>query len=621
MKTGANQDQTAFTEAVALFRQGEATAAEALFLSIPESDPLYFDAQHLAGLAALHAGRHEESVTRLQRAVAINGKDAAAQGDLGLALMRAGRLQDALQVLEDALTLDPKSSSSEFCRGQVLVKLKRLDEAVMAFRRTLELQPDDPATYSHLAVTLEDIGRLEEALCAHEKALELAPDQADHYGNIAGILCNLKRHSEISPFVEKALKLQPGHEIALLSRTDALLTARKLDEALASTEELLAANPQSLQGHTWRSKILVFMGQPERALQLSAASRGIALDDPTTLVNHGWILASLNRLREAIVFYDKAIKLKPDHSDAHYNRALALLTLGHFEEGWCGHEYRNLSQKTPSARRYPKPLWLGKEPIKDQRLFLYYEQGFGDTIQFSRYALLAADQGAKVALSVHDPLRRLFKDFDPRILVIGQKEEPTEFDLHCPLLSLPLAFGTKLETIPTWPEGYLKAPAEEVAAWAQRMPAGRRRIGLVWSGSALQDNDPVRSIPLAKLTPLLQSGDVWVSLQKDPRASDRPTLEASGIFDPTAEFGDFADTAALISALDLVVTVCTSVAHLAGALGKPVWVMLPFFANFGWLLRREDSPWYPSMRLFRQQKLGDWDNVIARINQALKVLQ
>ena len=618
MKTRASKGQTAFTEAVALFRQGDVTAAEALCLSIPESDPLYFDAQHLSGLAALHAGRHEESVTRLQRAVAVNGKDAAAQGNLGLALMRAGRLQDALQVLEDALALDPKSSSNELYRGQVLVKLKRLDEAVMAFRRTIELRPDDPGTYRHLAVTLGDMGRLEEALCAHEKVLELEPDQADHYGNIAGILCSLKRHSEISPFVEKALQLQPGHEIALLGRMDMLIASGKLNEALASAEELLAAHPKSLQGHIWRSKILVLMNQPERALQLSAAVRNIALDDPATHVNQGWILSFLNRFREAIVCYDRAIKLKPDHVDARYNRAFAMLTLGHFEEGWVEYEYRNLRQKTLSARKYPKPLWWGKEPIKDRRLFLYYEQGLGDTIQFSRYAMLAADQGAKVIMSVHDPLRRLFASFDRRIRVIGMDEEPTEFDFHCPLLSLPLAFGTKLGTIPAWPEGYLKAPAEDAQAWAQRLPAGRRRIGLVWSGSTLHHNDALRSIPLAKLTPLFQSGDVWVSLQKGPRDSDRPALEASDIFDPTDELGDFADTAALISALDLVVTVDTSVAHLAGALGKPVWVILPFSPDFRWLLRREDTPWYSGMRLFRQRRPGDWEDVVARLKTTLQ---
>ena len=621
MKAPANKQHAQFAEAVSLLRQGNIAAAEVLCLALLRRDPRYFDALHLAGLVAIQAGQHEEGIVRLRRALAINSKDAAAQGNLGLALMQAGHLQDALKSLETALILDPKFTSAEYNRAQVLVKLNHQDEAIAAYRRVIELQPDHLAAHQTLGRVLADKGRHEEALSVYEKAVKLQPDSADVNASIAATLCLLKRHGEIAPFVEKALYHQPGHELALLSRMDALVAKGHLAEALASAEELLVAHPKSLQGHLWRSRILVFLGQPERALKLSAASRNIAPDDPATYTNQGWILGFLNRLREAILAYEQAIKLKPDRADARYNRAFALLTLGHFDEGWLEYEYRNLRERTLAIQKYPKPFWWGKEPIKDQRLFLYYEQGLGDTIQFSRYALLAAEQGAKVVLSVHDPLRRLFKDFDPRILVIGQKEEPSEFDLHCPLLSLPLAFGTKLETIPTWPEGYLKAPAEEVAAWAQRMPAGRRRIGLVWSGSALQDNDPVRSIPLAKLTPLLQSGDVCVSLQKDPRASDRPTLEASGIFDPTAEFGDFADTAALISALDLVVTVCTSVAHLAGALGKPVWVMLPFFANFGWLLRREDSPWYPSMRLFRQQKLGDWDNVIARINQALKVLQ
>ena len=500
----------------------------------------------------------------------------------------------------------------------MLVKLNHQDEAIAAYRRVIELQSNHLAAHQNLGRVLSEKGRFGEALSAYEEALEIQPDSADINASIAGTLCHLRRHDEIAPFVEKALHLQPGHELALLSRMDALVAKGHLAEALASAEELLAAHPKSLQGHLWRSRILVFLGQPERALKLSAASRNIAPDDPATYTNQGWILGFLNRLREAILAYEQAIKLKPDHADARYNRAFALLTLGHFDEGWLEYEYRNLREKTLAIQKYPKPFWWGKEPIKDQRLFLYYEQGLGDTIQFSRYALLAAEQGAKVVLSVHDPLRRLFKNFDPRILVIGQKEAPSEFDLHCPLLSLPLAFGTKLETIPTWPEGYLKAPAEEVAAWAQRLPAGRRRIGLAWSGSTLHHNDALRSIPLAKLTPLFQSGDVWVSLQKDPRDRDRPALEASGIFDPTAELGDFADTAALISALDLVITVDTSVAHLAGALGKPVWVMLPFAPDFRWMLRREDSPWYPSMRLFRQQRSGDWDGVIAKISQALQ---
>ena len=313
-----------------------------------------------------------------------------------------------------------------------------------------------------------------------------------------------------------------------------------------------------------------------------------------------------------------ALKLKPDHPEAHHNRAFALLTLGRFEEGWLSYEYRNLRHKTLAARKYTKPLWWGKQPLKDQRLFVYPEQGFGDTIQFARYAMLAANAGARVALSVQNPLRRVFKDFHPGVTVIGHNEAPTEFDLHCPLLSLPLAFGTRLETIPAWPQGYLKAPAEDVARWAQRLPAGRRRIGLVWSGSTIHTNDANRSLALERLSPLFQSGDAWVSLQKEVRESDQPALQASGLFDLTAELGDFADTAALISALDLVITVDTSVVHLAAALGKPVWLMVPFSPDFRWLLKREDSPWYPSLRLFRQQRLGDWEGVIARIGAALQ---
>ena len=621
MKPPANTRQAQLAEAASLLKRGDNAAAEGLCLAILQHQPGNFDALHLAGIAALQGERFEEGISRLERAIAINSNDVAIHANLGTAQMKAGHWQDALKSLDKALALDPQSASAEFNRAQVLVKLKRQSAAITGFRRAIELKADYLAAYLHLGRVLTDNGRLQDALCTYETLLRLQPEGAHNHANMAATLCVLKRYDEVLPFAEKALQLQPGNELALLSRMDMLIATGKLNEALASAEELLAAHPKSLQGHIWRSKILVLMNQPERALQLSAAVRNIALDDPATHVNQGWILSFLNRFREAIVCYDRAIKLKPDHVDARYNRAFAMLTLGHFEEGWVEYEYRNLRQKTLSARKYPKPLWWGKEPIKDRRLFLYYEQGLGDTIQFSRYAMLAADQGAKVIMSVHDPLRRLFASFDRRIRVIGMDEEPTEFDFHCPLLSLPLAFGTKLGTIPAWPEGYLKAPAEDAQAWAQRLPAGRRRIGLVWSGSTLHHNDALRSIPLAKLTPLFQSGDVWVSLQKGPRDSDRPALEASDIFDPTDELGDFADTAALISALDLVVTVDTSVAHLAGALGKPVWMMLPFSPDFRWLLRREDSPWYPSMRLFRQQKPGDWDNVIARINQALKVLQ
>ena len=614
LRTSAPQ----FAEAVALLRRGDVAGAEATCLAILKRYPNHFDALHLSGLAAIQAGRLDDGVSRLNQAVTIAPKNADLHANLALALMNQGRDEDAAKSFERALALDPHAIDVGHNYGSLLLKMGRYADAIIAFDRVIARKADHADAHHQRGRALAELDRLEEAYSAYEKAHLLQPNSPDYLASMAAALCLLKRHAEALPLIQKALEIRPGFELALLCRVDALRALGQLQDSLAAAEEVIAANPQSLQGHIWRSTILMRLGQTERALQMSPASRNIAPDDPVTYINHGFILAALNRFEEALIFYDRALKLKPDHPEAHHNRAFALLTLGRFEEGWLSYEYRNLRHKTLVARRYPQPLWWGKQPLKDQRLFVYPEQGFGDTIQFARYAMLAADAGARVVLSVQNPLRRVFKDFHPGVTVIGHNEVPTEFDLHCPLLSLPLAFGTRLESIPAWPRGYLKAPAEAVTRWAQRLPVGRRRIGLVWSGSTIHTNDANRSLALERLSPLFQSGDVWVSLQKEVRESDQPALQDSGLFDLTAELVDFADTAALISALDLVIAVDTSVAHLAAALGKPVWLMVPFSPDFRWLLKREDSPWYPSLRLFRQQRLGDWEGVIARIGAALQ---
>ncbi|MCA3426523.1 MAG: tetratricopeptide repeat protein [Roseomonas sp.] len=606
-----------FSKAIAALRQGDLAKAEALCLAVLDLDPRHVEALRLSGLAATQAGRPDEGANRLQLATQIRPKDPILHNNLALALIKQGRDLEALVSFETALVLDPEAIDVRQHAGNLLHKLGRHSEAVAAFDRIIAKKPDDADAHHHRGHALADLQQFEEAYDAHEKAHRLQPHSAAYIAGMASVLCNLKRHNEAKPLIEKALAIQPDMELALLCRADTLLSEGRLQESLDPIEAVIAAHPYSLQGHFWRCKILVLLGQPERALMLSAASRGIELGNPLTFINHGFILAALNRFEEAIGFYDRALKIKPDDTEAHHNRAFALLTLGRFEEGWLAYEYRNLRKKPSLARNYSKPLWWGDEPLKDQKLFVYSEQGLGDTIHFGRYALLAAERGATVCLSVQKPLYRLFRGFHPKVLVISSTEVPVEFDLHCPLLSLPLAFRTRLETIPAWPDGYLKAPEEEAARWAQRLPRGRR-IGLVWSGSNTHSNDANRSIALARLRPLFQSSDVWISLQKEVRERDQTALQASGLLDLTAELEDFADTAALISALDLVIAVDTSVAHLAAALGKPVWLMLPFAPDFRWLLDREDSPWYPSMRLFRQPRPGDWDSVITRIADALR---
>jgi tetratricopeptide (TPR) repeat protein len=618
MKQTPRTAQQQFTAAVALLQAQQFAAAHAAFQVLLKRQPRNFDVLHLGGIAAVQAGRAEEGLTLIRRALAINPRHADAHGNHGSALTRLGRYQDALASLDRAIALDPNGANFHRNRGVALLRMNRLKDAVEAFDSAIALKPDNAEAHNDRACALMDQYKLEDALAGFEKALSLHPGFPAYLVNKSLILCSLQRPAEAVQAAEAALHGKPDDTSALIVRTEALLSLGQTAEGLATIDAALKINPGLVEAYLWRSKALILLGEPEAALAAAETARQIAPQNPAVHYGCGFALSHLKRLEEALAAYDHALSLKPEDRESLWNRALALLVLGRFEEGWLAYEYRNLRRKTLAARKYPTPLWWGKQPLKDQRLYIYWEQGLGDTIHFARYALLAAAAGAKVAFSVQDPLLRLFKGFDSTITVIGQNEEPTEFDLHCPLLTLPLAFGTKLETIPAFEHGYLKAPAEDVARWDQRLPKGSRRIGLVWSGSQAHANDANRSLALAKLLPLLQPGDVWVSLQKEVREADRAALEASGLLDVSGELGDFADTAALISVLDLVISVDTSVAHLAGALGKPTWVMLPFAPDFRWLLDREDTPWYPKMRLFRQSRASDWDGVVARIGEALR---
>ena len=607
-----------FAEAIGLMRQGNFAAAEASFLRLLQCEPQHADACHLAGLAVARLGRPADAAMFLRRAVAINPRNAAAQMDLAQTLMGLGQDEEALTSLDRALALEPNDAQAHYDRGTILLKLKQPEAAIAAFEQASLLQPDFANAHNDLGYALSQAQQPKHALAAYQKALSLQPDSIVYLMNTGTALSANKQHAEVLPLVDRILQIKPGDDAALILRAEALLGLGRSEEALKIVEAVLARDPRNLKAYGCRTTALVILGKTEAALSAAEAGRAMLPDDARAHYNYGYALLQLNRLEDALSSYEQAMKLDPDGRASPWGRALTLLTLGRFEEGWAAYEARDGVPGILTKRNYPKPLWLGQEMLKDKRLYVYWEQGFGDTIQFSRYALLAAAAGAKVAFSVQDPLLRLFKGCFQNITVIGQHEGPTDFDLHCPLLSMPLGFGTRLETIPSVIGGYLKVPAEDVALWQQKLGPAGRRIGLVWSGYQGHLNDFNRSVPLARLQGLLQPGSIWVSLQKEVREADRPTLEALGLVDPSADLRDFADTAALISALDLVITVDTSVAHLAGALGKPCWVMLPFAPDFRWMMDREDSPWYPSMRLFRQQTPRDWDGVVARILEALQ---
>ncbi|HMJ41192.1 MAG TPA: glycosyltransferase, partial [Pseudolabrys sp.] len=355
-----------------------------------------------------------------------------------------------------------------------------------------------------------------------------------------------------------------------------------------------------------------------------AYARALAIDPSRVEI---WITLGntfdrLQRHDDALRCWDHALTLKPDCAEAHWNKGLEQLLLGDFEQGFAEYEWR-WKRAGNAPRDFGVPQWRGEDvsgtSLAGKTILLHAEQGFGDTIQFVRYLPTLAARGAKIVLEVPDSLMPLIGDIDGVIAMISRGQPHPPIDLHCPLMSLPLAFGTTLATIPaTVP--YLRAPAERVEAWRARLPAsGKLRVGLVWSGKPTHRNDHNRSIAFAQLAPVLAVPNIdFVSLQRDVRETDAPALQnAAAVLRPDLDQADFADTAAIIETLDLVIAVDTAVAHLTGALAKPLWLLLPLCPDWRWLLDRTDSSWYPGARLFRQPRIGDWDSVIGRVAEGL----
>jgi tetratricopeptide (TPR) repeat protein len=522
----------------------------------------------------------------IQRAVGINPDNAAAYSNLGLALRKLDKLDEAIASYGRALALQPDNLQALNNRGSALRDLKRYHDALQSYDRALSIQPDYLDALKNRGALLLDLGRYDDALLSYDRALAIQPDDTEALYGGGNALVALKRPSEAIANYDQALSLKPDFFPALNNRGSALLDLNRLEEALASFDGALALAP----------------------------------DNAEALNNRGNALVELNRHQEALASFDRALSLEPDHADAHYNGSLCRLLLGDFENGWRKYESRWRTDAFKNARRdFTQPLWRGEQAIAGQTLLLHAEQGLGDTLQFCRYAKLAAARGATVLIEVQLPLKSLLAGLDGVSSVLSQGETPPSFDYHAPLLSLPRAFETRLDGIPA-AIPYLHADPIRVGEWqAELGDKALPRVGLAWSGSAEHKSDQKRSIPLTRMAKLVSGEAQFVSLQKELHPADRVTLSER---DDIRHFGDqlhdFADTAALIEALDLVISADTAVAHLAGALGKEVWILLPFSPDWRWLLERDDSPWYPTARLFRQRAEGDWDGVIQRVASQLK---
>jgi tetratricopeptide (TPR) repeat protein len=496
----------------------------------------------------------------------------------------------------------------------------RLLEAERIYAAILAEKPGRSDVLNLLGLLRHQQGRNIEALQLIAAALNAAPRSADIRNNLGLVLGALGQHQEALACFDEVLAHQRQHLNALFNRATTLVRLKRYEDALAAYERLLARKPDHLAALNECGGLNARLGRPEAALACYERALAVAPSLPELHINKGTALRAMNCDEEALASFAAAVAIDPQRAEAHWNASLVRLRRGEFAAGWRDYEWRWRKADWADKRRdFSAPRWLGEEPLAGRTILLHAEQGFGDTLQFVRYVPLVAERGATVVLEVQPELKGLLQRQGEGIHIVGRGEPLPAFDYHCPLLSLPLAFGTRLETIPN-AVPYIAVPECGGNGLPGQLAGGDRpRVGIVWSGSAAHLNDRHRSIPLAVMAPLLSlSGITFVSLQKNAAPHDLAQLAAlANVIHIGDDFRDFADAARAIAMLDLVISVDTAIAHLAGAMAKPVWVLLPFSPDFRWLLAREDSPWYPTARLFRQTVPGDWRSVIARVGEEL----
>ena len=619
---------SAFADGLARHQAGRLGEAEQIYRQILAALPDHFDSRQLLGAIFLQRGQHAEALQHIERALKSSPDNAFVLNNQGVVLRELKRYEEALKSLERALVLRPDYAEAHSNRGNVLKALLRFNEALASYDRALALRPDFAQAHSNRGDVLCELKRFEEALTSCERALKLQPNFAEAHCNRANALRKLKRLDEAMAGYDRALSLKPDYAEAHSNRGTVLHDLHRFEEALVSYDRALALRPDFAEALSNRGNALQELHRFEEALEEYQRAYGLRQDFAEAYSNCGNALRELDRFEEALASFERAIALRPDFAEAHFNAAHCLLLTGDLGRGWKQYEWRWLTDQLNSeGRNFAQPQWTGSDEIAGKTILLHAEQGLGDTLQFCRYVPRVTARGARVIFEVQKPLVALMRTLSSGTEVIAKGDPLPAFDMHCPLLSLPLAFNTELDTIPGETR-YLSSDAAKRDGWRARLgPHGQPRVGLVWAGDPRKRLpnahliDRQRSVTFDSLAPLLDVADCeFVSLQKgeDAIAQLRSSPLRHRIIDWSSDFHDFSDTAALIDNLDLVIAVDTSVAHLAGALGKPLWLLNRYNTCWRWLLDRDDSPWYPSVRQFRQDKSRSWDPVIGRVAAALR---
>ena len=526
----------------------------------------------------------------------------------------------AVSLAQQATVLAPDFFVPYANLGNALQASGQLEEAVSAFQKAITLNCENHEVFNNLASVLNALGRHEDALETCTKAITLSSAFPEAHNNMGNALAALGKPDEAVTSYRKALKLRSDYSDAHYNLGAALAATGESDAALEAYSRAVVLDPKKPEKHYNLGNIYQSMGRLAEAETSYTNAIHLQPDYLDAINNLGSAVQALGRLEDAEICFRRGLTIDPESADVHWNLSLALLQKGEYEEGWREYEWRwkNPTFSTP-RRDFEQPQWNGGD-LDGKTILVHAEQGIGDTLKFVRYAPLVADRGGRVVLECRPPLRRLLETVAGVVSVVERGEAHPDFDCHVPLMSLPGIFETRLDSIPDQVP-YLSVP-EGVVADGRLAEDKAVKVGIVWAGSPTRQADSLRSCDLGSFQVLFDvPGITFYSLQVGERARELNQLDGGQtVVDLGSAFTDFADTAAAVDALDLVMSVDTAAAQLAGALAKPVWVALSFAGGYLWMQDREDSPWYPSLRLFRQPEWGDWASVFQRIRQELEGL-
>jgi tetratricopeptide (TPR) repeat protein len=580
------QVQQALDMAQAHIQAGRFLDAEATCNQILASNPAHPESLHMLGTLFHRVGQNEKALELINRSIALRPEAGGFYVNLGVVLESVGRVEEAIEAYSKAIILQPNLPITHFNLGNLLFHQKRFNDSAEAYKRALTLNPDYLEAAINLGGALYECGSSDEAAACYEHALALRADLPDVLSNLANIFFDKGQLDRALALVHRALQISPGLVDALNNLGRILLKLNRLDDALAQFKKAVEISPEKPDAYTNIANVLYQKGQ----------------------------------LDEAVVSSLRAIAIDPESATAHWNLGICLLTGGDYSQGWKEYAWRSRVRGLKGVcKTFPQPRWDGRD-LSGKTILLHAEQGLGDTLQFIRYAqLVRARRPSQIIFLCQPELISLLEGQTDIDRWIRPGESLPDFDLHCSLLDLPVVLETTVETIPA-ATPILTANSEKEHRWRQRMIGfDGLKVGLCWAGNPSQKNDPNRSMPLPALAKLAGVHRVcFFSLQKGKTAALAQTPPADlRLVDWTSEIHDFSDTAALIANLDLVISVDTVVAHLAGAMRRRAWTLLSFAADWRWLQHREDSPWYPTMRLFRQERAGDWSSPVARIKDQL----